>query len=143
MSDHTQWVLPMSQNFLFLVLLFGLFSPCTMQNIWCLTKKVGFKTPLILMTIPGNNNISFPFPKVGNGFFIPIPVPNSWEYNFSFPFPFPKVGNAILHSRSFLGNGSGIRSGITTKVGTKIDIIHLRSQLSFEILKKKNFIIST
>ena len=30
-------------------------------------------------TIPGNTSLTFPFPKVGNGFFIPIPVPKSWE----------------------------------------------------------------
>ena len=30
--------------------------------------------------IPGNNNVSFPFPKCGNG--ISIPVPKNWEWNF-------------------------------------------------------------
>ena len=25
--------------------------------------------------IPGNNNVSFPFPKFGNGISIPVPVP--------------------------------------------------------------------
>ena len=40
----------------------------------------------------------FPFPKIGNGIFIPVPVPKSWECNFSFPFP--KFGNGLSHSRS-------------------------------------------
>ena len=68
--------------------------------------------------IPGNNNVSFPFPKFGNGISIPVPVPKNWEWNFHsrsrsqklgiqffipvpvpkvwewaepFPFPFPNV----------------------------------------------------
>jgi len=68
--------------------------------------------------IPGNNNVSFPFPKFGNGISIPVPVPKKWEWNFHsrsrsqklgmqffipvpvpkvwewvepFPFPFPNV----------------------------------------------------
>ena len=68
--------------------------------------------------IPGNNNVSFPFPKFGNGISIPVPVPKTWEWNFHsrsrsqklgmqffipvpvpkvwewvepFPFPFPNV----------------------------------------------------
>merc|ERR1711974_469069 len=63
--------------------------------------------------IPGNNNVSFPFPKVGNGichsrshsqklgmeFVIPVPIPKSWESYFSFPFPFPKLGNGLSNSR--------------------------------------------
>ena len=57
-------------------------------------------------TIPGNTCLPFLFPKGGNGFFTPIPVLKRWECNFSFLFPSPKVGNAILHSRSFPGNGS-------------------------------------
>ena len=42
--------------------------------------------------VSGNTRLPFPFPKFGNEFFIPIPVPKSWEWNSSFPFPI--VGNA-------------------------------------------------
>ena len=69
--------------------------------------------PFLFPVIPGNNNVSFPFPKFGNGISIPVRDPKNLEWNihscsrsqklgmkFSFPFPFPKVGNAIFHSRS-------------------------------------------
>ena len=70
--------------------------------------------PFPFPIIPGNNNVSFPFPKVGNGichsrsrsqklgmeFVIPVPIPKSWECYFSFPFPFPKFGNGLSNSRS-------------------------------------------
>ena len=73
--------------------------------------------PFPFPIIPGNNNVSFPFPKFGNRISIPVPVPNNWEWNFHsrshsqklgmqfvipipvpklwewvelFPFPFPK-----------------------------------------------------
>ena len=32
-----------------------------------------------------HNNVSFPFPKCGNG--ISIPVPKNWEWNFPVPVP--------------------------------------------------------
>ena len=72
--------------------------------------------PFAFPVIPGNNNVSFPFPKFGNGIYIPVPVPKKWEWNFHsrsrsqklgmkffipvpkiwewaepFPFPFPNV----------------------------------------------------
>ena len=74
--------------------------------------------PFSFPVIPGNNNVSFPFPKFGNGISIPVPVPKNWEWNFHsrsrsqklgmqfiipvpvpkvwewaepFPFPFPNV----------------------------------------------------
>ena len=50
-------------------------------------------------TIFGNTGLRFPFPKFGNEFFIPVPVPKSWECNSPFPFPLPgmdyHVGNRM------------------------------------------------
>ena len=48
--------------------------------------------------IPGNTGLPFPFPKIGNDFF--IPVPKNWECYFSFPFPFPKFGNGNGNEKS-------------------------------------------
>ena len=70
--------------------------------------------PFPFPIIPGNYNVSFPFPKVGNRichsrsrsqklgmeFVIPVPIPKSWECYFSFPFPFPKFGNGLSNSCS-------------------------------------------
>ena len=75
--------------------------------------------PLPFPVIPGNNNVSFLFPKFGNGisipdpknwewnihspsrshkmriqFFIPVPVPKVWKR--AEPFPFPNVRKSIL-----------------------------------------------
>ena len=63
----------------------------TMQNVsgikkWNYEKlplNFAMQFPFPFPVIPGNNNVSFPFPKCGNGIF-----------------PFPKVGNEIFHSRS-------------------------------------------
>ena len=62
--------------------------------------------PFPFPVISGKNNVSFPFPKCGNGMSIPVPknwewnfpvpVPKSWVWNFSFPFPkFAKIGLTI------------------------------------------------
>ena len=58
--------------------------------------NLAMQFPFLFPVINGNNNVSFPFPKFGNG--ISIPVPKNW--NKIFLFPFPKVGNEIFHSRS-------------------------------------------
>ena len=88
--------------------------------------------PFPFPIIPGNNNVSFPFPKVGNGICHSRSRSQQLGMEFSFPFPFPKVGNAIFHSRSrsqnlgmqfsipvpVTGNGlskSGIRTGMEFK----------------------------
>ena len=63
----------------------------------------------------------FPFPKFGNDFVIPVPVPKSWECNFPFPFPFPKFGNVIFHSRSHYREWI-IMSGIEWEWSLKFDI---------------------
>ena len=113
--------------------------------------------------IPGNNNVSFPFPKVGNGichsrsrsqklgmeFVIPVPIPKSWECYFSFPFPFPKFGNAILYSRSRyrewivrVGNKNGNGVQKVGKRGISTDKIHLLNPLTFLDLHIIQFAIS-
>ena len=51
-------------------------------------------------TIPGITGVLFPFPKIGNDFFIPVPVPKSWDWHFSVLFPITKFGNAIFRSHS-------------------------------------------
>ena len=75
-------------------------------------KITPFFTPFPFPIIPGNNNVAFPFPKVGNGIFHShsrsrklgiiffVPVPESWESYFSFPFSFPKFGNGLSNSCS-------------------------------------------
>ena len=57
-------------------------------------------------TIFGNTGLRFPFPKFGNEFFIPVPVPKSWECFFDsrsrsqnlgmqFSIPVPVNGNGL------------------------------------------------
>ena len=74
----------------------------TMQNVsgiekWNYEKlplNFAMQFPFPFLVISGNNNVSFPFPKIGNRIF---------------PFPFPKVGNEIFRSRSqSLGMGWAI-----------------------------------
>ena len=89
----------------------------TMQNVsgikkWNYEKlplNFAMQFPFPFPVIPGNNNVSFPFPKCGNGISIPVPknwewnfpvpVPKIWECNFPFPFPLPgmdyHVGNRV------------------------------------------------
>ena len=50
--------------------------------------------------IPENTNIPFPFPKIGNGVFISVPVSKNCGWKFSLAILFPKFGNGICHSCS-------------------------------------------
>ena len=80
-------------------------------------------------TIFRNTGLRFPFPKFGNEFFIPVPVPKSWECFFDsrsrsqnlgteFSIPVPITGNG-LSCREKNGNGVqkfGFRGLLTDKI---------------------------
>ena len=82
-------------------------------NLWIRVERV-----FPFRTIPGNTGLRFPFLKIGNDFFIPILVLNSWECNFSFPFPFKNLGIQFSIPVPVTRNGllkSGIRTGMEFK----------------------------
>ena len=71
-------------------------------GLWQYSNNFAMSFPFLFPVIPGNNNVSFPFPKFGNGKSTPVPGPKNWEWNFHsrsqnvgmqfiIPVPVPKV----------------------------------------------------
>ena len=86
-------------------------------GLWQYSNNFAMPFPFLFPVIPGNNNVSFPFPKFGNGNSTPVPGPKNWEWNFHsrshsqslgmswvITVPVPKCPKVIPHSRSPLHN---------------------------------------
>ena len=108
--------------------------------------------PFPFPIIPGNNIVSFPFPKFGNGISIPVPIPKNWEWNFHsrsqklgmkfiipvpkvwkwaepFPFPFPNVQKSFpLTPDIFIywGSNSSIQALLKAALPKTGGLIHVR-----------------